>query len=405
MASSMIRVPFDQLSTADLVVDAIYEGGTLKNAGDDPLNKLLSCSNSGGFRYVGSLNGYSGSDENSYRDVDIKLCVLYSSLSDEEWPDSIDVETGRFVYYGDNKEPGRQLLETSKKGNVLLQYCFNLIHVGIRNFIPPFFIFTKGDKGRNVVFRGLAVPGAAEVDTTEDLVAIWKTLDGRRFQNYKSIFTILDIPQISRLWIEDLRNGNPLSKNAPINWVKWYKSQIYVPLKAAKTIEYRTAKQQLPSNQRHTEIISIIINYFKSHAEREYAFEKCAAKIAQMMDKNIVSYEMTRFWHDGGRDAIGAYRIGTSSDAIHVDFALEAKCKELHSGSGVKETSRLISRLRHRQFGIFVTTSYVNKTAYKEIKEDRHPVIIIGADDICNILINAGLKNGSAVQEWLKLNF
>jgi hypothetical protein len=34
--------------------------------------------------------------------------------------------------------------------------------------------------------------------------------------------------------------------------------------------------------------------------------------------------------------------------------------------SGVREMSRLISRLRHRQFGVLVTTSYVDNQAYRE---------------------------------------
>jgi Restriction endonuclease AspBHI N-terminal/Restriction endonuclease len=77
--------------------------------------------------------------------------------------------------------------------------------------------------------------------------------------------------------------------------------------------------------------------------------------------------EITRRSIDGGRDAIGRYRLGPSADPITVDFALEAKCyrPELPGQSGtarqvgVKETARLISRLRHRQFGILVTTSYI----------------------------------------------
>lgn len=100
------------------------------------------------------------------------------------------------------------------------------------------------------------------------------------------------------------------------------------------------------------------------------------------MDRNITDYDLTRPWRDGGRDAIGNYRIGYLDNTISVEFALEAKCKQPDSGSGIRETSRLISRLRHRQFGIFVTTSYVANQAYKEILEDQHPVVIISGIDI-----------------------
>jgi len=119
------------------------------------------------------------------------------------------------------------------------------------------------------------------------------------------------------------------------------------------------------------------------------------------MDKNIVEYELTRFWRDGERDALGKYRIGIEDSSILVDFALEAKCKKLSSGSGVKETSRLISRLRHRQFGVFVTTSYISEPAYKEIIEDGHPVIILAARDIANILIRSGFNTIESLNDWL----
>lgn len=86
-------------------------------------------------------------------------------------------------------------------------------------------------------------------------------------------------------------------------------------------------------------------------------------------------------------------------------FALEAKCYELHSGVGVKETSRLISRLRYRQFGIFVTTSYVSLQAYKEIKEDGHPVLIISSGDIARLLVDKGYGTPEDVQQWLAARF
>ena len=53
---------------------------------------------------------------------------------------------------------------------------------------------------------------------------------------------------------------------------------------------------------------------------------------------------------------------------------------------GVKELSRLLSRLRHRQFGILITTSYLASQAYTELKEDKHPVVIISGIDIVDTL-------------------
>ena len=84
---------------------------------------------------------------------------------------------------------------------------------------------------------------------------------------------------------------------------------------------------------------------------------------------------------------------------------MEAKCYDFSNGVGVRETSRLISRLRYRQFGVIVTTSYLSEQAYKEIIEDNHPILVISAIDIANILISAGYATVDTVREWLKSNY
>ena len=85
---------------------------------------------------------------------------------------------------------------------------------------------------------------------------------------------------------------------------------------------------------------------------------------------------------------------------VSKEFALEAKRYALSSAVGVEPMSRLISRLRHRQFGILVTTSYLHDQAYKEVKVDGHPVVVIAAIDIARIL---GQKIGSLteIKRWL----
>lgn len=57
-----------------------------------------------------------------------------------------------------------------------------------------------------------------------------------------------------------------------------------------------------------------------------------------------------------------------------------------NNGVGVKQMSRLISRIRYRQFGVLITTSYVDKQAYQEVVEDGHPILVVTATDIARIL-------------------
>ncbi|WP_423410437.1 restriction endonuclease [Heyndrickxia sp. MSNUG] len=387
-------IKFEALTNSDLIVDALYEGGPQDNVAADPISKLLKCENMGGFRISGSKT------KNIF-----KLCALYTDLINADWPDMIEKETGKFIYYGDNRIPGRDLHNTPKGGNRLLKFVFDKLHIGNRKEIPPFFIFSKSGRRRDVFFQGLAVPGHPDINEYEDLVAIWKLKDGKRFQNYKSLFTILDVPTIRQSWISDIHAGNPFTNNAPDAWIKWINNGAYKALTAERSLEYRTKLEQIPSTPSRVSIINTITEYFKSHPRGEYAFEECAALLAKMMDSNIVNYDLTRPWRDGGRDAIGKYKIGLNQNAIYVDFALEAKCKYITYGSGIKETSRLISRLKHRQFGIFVTTSYVSQQAYEEIKVDDHPVVIISADDIGAILELHGIRTVPTLNKWLETNF
>lgn len=236
------------------------------------------------------------------------------------------------------------------------------------------------------------------------LVSVWAQNKDGRYQNYKSTFTILDIPQIDRRWLVDLENGHGYeSQYAPRVWKRWVSKNEYRPLITEKNpIQYRKANEQLPvPGSLEYQMLDTLINHFTD----PYAFEACACKIAQIMDSNIISIETTRRTRDGGRDAVGKYRVGSTANGIELEFALEAKRYKMNNAAGVKETSRLISRIKHRQFGIFVTTSYVGDQAYKEIIEDEHPIVIISGSDIIEILYHAGIGSVERLKDWLNTNF
>jgi hypothetical protein len=385
-------VHFEELRAADLVVDAIYEGGRRGHSGDDPIQQLLRVGIGGGFRYLGSQSKGG-----------VYFCSLYSTLADTDWPDALYPETGRFVYFGDNRRPGRQLEDTKRKGNRLLARVFDDLHSKKRSAIPPFLIFTRAGSGRDVVFRGLAAPGAPNLTETEDLAAIWRTTNGRRFQNYRAVFTILDVPVVPRVWIEDLAAGSASADHQPSVWSEWIRTGHYRALTAPRTAAFRSRGQQLPSDPRRARLLQTLVEYYKEHEDREYAFERCAAALLHLMDPNVARVDLTRPWKDGGRDGVGEYRVGSPTNSIVVEFALEAKCKSpaVSNASGVKETARLIARLRYRQFGVFVTTSCVHEQAFHEILDDGHPVLIIAGSDIVDILERVGITTQTELLAWL----
>ena len=142
-------VPFDDLPTADLTVESVYLGGTKGHAGDDPLARLLPVGNQGGFRYKGSP-----------RKNSVQLAVLYTSGAEIDWPDNLDPQTGVFTYYGDNREPGRDLHDTARDGNLLLRTTFEAAHgsPAERSVVPPFLLFERATPGRAVRFPRPARP-------------------------------------------------------------------------------------------------------------------------------------------------------------------------------------------------------------------------------------------------------
>lgn len=383
-------VPFDQVTNADLHIDATY-GSLGSLIAGDPLQAMFACGNQGGFRQK----------RNSVTRR-LNLVVLYSSLADPDWPDRLDEQEGVFVYYGDNKRPG-DLHSTKRNGNLILaRETFGPLmgEQPDRAAVPPFFVFTRGPQGRDVVFRGLAAPGAPGVPVTEQLVAVWKSKDGERFQNYKAHFSILDEAVVSRAWISDLLAGRSITENTPQAWIDWVLTGKYRVLRAEPTTTYRTRVEQLPLIAREEGLLREVYSF---HKEAPHGFERCAGELFRLIDSNVLDYEITRPWRDGGRDAIGRYRIGSSGDPVKVDFALEAKCYEPgRSSVGVKEMSRLISRLQHRQFGVMVTTSFVNKQAYQEVTDDGHPVLIVAGRDITEALTRNNYSNARSVENWLR---
>lgn len=388
----MSTIPFESLPGADLVVEAEYEGGRAGTAADDPLARLVpGVGNQGGFRYAGSRKTRA-----------LRAVVLYTSGADTDWPDALDRETGLFTYFGDNRVPGNELHATPRGGNDILRACFSDLHAGggVRSRIPPFFVFTKASPagGRSVRFLGLAVPGGQDLLAADDLVAIWRTARDRRFQNYRATFTILDVASVPRSWLTEVLAGDPLGRSCPAPFRRWVEDGVYTPLAAPRVIQHRTREQQTPDK-----VGAALVNEIYEHFRADpHEFEKCAVELWRMQAEGAITPVATRRSVDGGRDAFGWYHLGPAADRIRLEWSLEAKLYAPTHGANVKETARLISRLRHREFGVFVTTSYIGRQAYEEMRGDGHPIIVISGRDIAELLRSRGFSTPAAVRRWLE---
>jgi restriction endonuclease Mrr len=167
---------------------------------------------------------------------------------------------------------------------------------------------------------------------------------------------------------------------------------------APPTSLIRSVAEQQPQNLAEEKIISAILEYCK---DDPYIFESAATDIWMKSCSLGMNVDVTRRWKDGGKDAIGNLILGPKSDPIKINFALEAKCYSPSNNVGVQEMSRLISRLKYREFGVLVTTSAVNAQAYKEIRADEHPIVVISGTDIAQVLISKRINSPKEVKIWM----
>lgn len=139
--------------------------------------------------------------------------------------------------------------------------------------------------------------------------------------------------------------------------------------------------------------------------DRPTDFEKCAVDIWRLIAPATGTVDVTRPSRDGGRDAVGEYVLGPAADPMKIDFALEAKCYAPTTVVGVRDVSRLVSRLRHRNFGVFVTLSHFNAQVYDEVRQDGHPIALVCGRDVVDALRGKGYGDVAAVTAWLEASF
>ena len=412
---------FEKIEDSDrknwhLIIDAVYRADPSKpNMSAEVISKLLGVKNQGGFRYLGKTETPN-------------LVVLFTSGEDIYWKDELDTTTGLLLYYGDNKTPGNDLHKTNLHGNEILRYMFDLAcsdDFEKRKNIPPVLVFKKNSSiydenhsGRDLKFLGLAVPGLAGKPKKDWLSAVWGcNRNGDRFQNYKSYFTVLDTSSGSALekgaginlaWLNDIKIGRAYeSPYAPIVWKKYIDGLKISPLSSRAEKYIKTKEEQLPIDKLQYKMLLTLQKYF-CDLDGGYSFEVFARDLTIYMDSAVVDLNTTRPFKDGGFDAEGRYRIFSKvENVVYVDFYLQAKCYNPETTPvAIKDTSRLISRIKDRQFGVMFTTSYVATQAYQEIIEDGHPIVIINGRNIIEYIYDElEIRSVEKLEDWLKINY
>ncbi len=285
----------------------------------------------------------------------------------------------------------------------MLEQIYELLHTGQREKIQPFLCFENYNAGKGTFMRflGLACPGATGISAFEDLAAIWRIKGRTRFQNYRALFTVLAEPEVPRAWLTDLVNGVPplQSGYCPERWRKWVQTGLYSPLQCERQRLPRTRADQLPRTAEEARVLDAV-----HHGLNDREFEFAAASLTKLIDPRFGDLTVTRAVVDGGRDVIASYRVGHDEHQVSLSVYVEAKRWRLDSAVGVKPMMRLIARLKHRDVGVFVTTSFFHRQVQQELIEDNHPVLLVTGGDIARILIKhelADLSSNGKLAAWI----
>jgi hypothetical protein len=387
-------------SSEILRVDALYRNTNDWKKEEDQFNRFFRFDDSKGINNTSGFRPKSKSNTKSTDIEDCAFCVLVSNFGESEWPDSLNYEIGQFTYYGDNRKAGNAISSTVVGGNRFLESIFSKLHTLDRKSIPPILCFevVKAASSTYMKFLGLAAPGAQGLGQTDDLVAVWKVSSGKRFQNYKAIFSILKEEQLSKKWLNDLVSGLMPAESSycPKSWSYWVDTGIYKVLECSKELAPRKKLEQLPQNKLENSVLKYL---FDNLSDRE--FEYASAELVKLVDPCFRDLLVTRASRDGGRDVIGSYYLGHEEHQIRLSAFVEAKKWKLDSAIGVKQVMRLISRLKHRDIGVFITTSFFDPQVQKELLEDGHPVMLISGGDIARLLIKSDLADDSALKSWV----
>lgn len=175
----MSNVAFSELEVCDLTAGTTFTGGTAGTIADDPISKLFRVGNAGGFRFRGKV-------------ASTRLVVLYSTGQEEHWPDSGDSQDDEFLYFGDNRTPNVDLLDTPHGGNRLLRRAFDSAATPEQRATVPIFVFMrKTGRGRDAELVGFAVPKMVRKSGEPGLIEVQHFDPEGPIRNYEAAFSLL----------------------------------------------------------------------------------------------------------------------------------------------------------------------------------------------------------------------
>jgi hypothetical protein len=382
---------YDDIPDANLYIDAIYKptqtlGGKSgrRKIWHDPLKPLVNVGPQRGFRWYG-------------RKCDAPYMVLFSNSTRPEWPDRFNERTGEVVYYGDNHLPGQDLHTPAGNSWLRDNYLLSQSTSSDRTRVIPALLFINTTVARTYKFKGLAVP--------TDLVSRWYGPVGEKFVNYEATFVILDIPYVSRAWLNALvKYGKPALSHiaAPSSWHVWRNSGILTPLTPVPVSRVYTKEQQLPRSPEDWLVLDVLYSHFPD----AYGFDRFA--IWLMLDMYPDTHAHAHA-HAHASEHTGQFIVFNSPLTLTIHCVVVAKSRDPHGqGIGLGKIQKLINHLGPGHHCAYVTTGYVCPSAYKQAHAQNGRIKIICGMDIVHHLRNRNPPTPTSANHtraWLRRMF
>ncbi|MGD6777022.1 HNH endonuclease [Sutcliffiella horikoshii] len=214
-----MEITYEHLDSCDLVPGYIYKAGKTKiYLKDEVLSKLFSFKNLKGIGNQSGIRRTMIQNNSSYTNEEA-FAVLINTKKDLDWPNFFDNSTHILTYYGDNKDPEKNYLDTKQKGNLTFEKYFQRSYgVTSSEYIAPFFYFERTN-GSDMRFIGLAIP-FVESKTFNEVLTLkeFTHTNGKTYENYLARFTVLTDVIIKREWLYDLKVGKINSIYTPTEW-------------------------------------------------------------------------------------------------------------------------------------------------------------------------------------------
>jgi hypothetical protein len=310
-----------------------------------------------------------------------------ASPASNPWEDTVDLNAGRIIYWGDAKFDEKRGLDDFR-GNRALRTAYDLVLGNERTSIPPILHFSKPKPGV-VRFNGLCVFDRLELTWFEDR--------GRPVRNYRAHLTVLDVDEVEIDWLHRrVRATSPaaLQGDGPRAWRRYLageidRLQIWAP-------KVRSRESQLPASDSEAgQVLGQLVSLPPA------VFEGAVVSLFQQVDV-VHQISQTRLTADGGFDFEGSFKLPPPLE-YSIDFRGEVKRYARGTAVGPKDVSRLVARLGRGQYGLFVTTSYFTRQAQVEVLEDRYPTRLFAGADVVRFMRELRIVRGPEISPvWLE---